>query len=227
MNLSASHEDYLKAIWMISERNSGHVAPKDIAQQLSLSPSTVSEGIKRLVTMGLVLHDRYGDVTLTPDGQMIGVEMVRKHRLIETFLVEELGYAWEEVHTEAESLEHAVSDFFITRIDELLGFPTQDPHGDPIPRADGTTAAICAESLAQQPIGITGEVVRVADHDPELLTYVAHIGLVPGAIVTIAERATTLGLMSVTVNAQVIQLPLAVAEQIWVSPLPTNQNSSH
>ncbi|MBM7825254.1 DtxR family Mn-dependent transcriptional regulator [Arcanobacterium pluranimalium] len=221
MNLSASHEDYLKAVWMISERNSGHVAPKDIAQQLSLSPSTVSEGIKRLVAMGLVLHDRYGDVSLTPEGRTIGVEMVRKHRLIETFLVDELGYSWDEVHTEAESLEHAVSDLFISRIDERLGFPHRDPHGDPIPRADGTTHPVRTENLAQQCAGSQAMVVRVADHDPELLTYVAEIGLVPGTSFEVTSVSSSLGLMSLNTSARSVQLPLTVAEQIWVSALPT------
>lgn len=216
MNLSASHEDYLKAIWMISQRNSGQVAPKDIAQRLGLSPSTVSEGIKRLVAMELVLHDRYGDVTLTKQGEKIGIEMVRKHRLIETFLVEELGYSWEDVHSEAESLEHAVSDFFVNRIDEKLKFPSFDPHGDPIPRPDGTTQCVATIPLSQQTPGSLVEIARVADDDPELLSYVAGLGLVLGSTLEVVSISPTLGLMNIDMQGSTLQLPFTVADQLWV-----------
>ncbi|WP_124053812.1 metal-dependent transcriptional regulator [Arcanobacterium ihumii] len=216
MNLSASHEDYLKTIWMISQRNSGQVAPKDIAHRLGLSPSTVSEGIKRLVAMELVLHDRYGDVALTKQGEKIGIEMVRKHRLIETFLVEELGYSWEDVHSEAESLEHAVSDYFINRIDEKLEFPSFDPHGDPIPRPDGTTQRVATMPLSQQTPGSLVEIARVADDDAELLSYVSDLGLVLGSTLEVVSVAPTLGLMSVEVQGSALQLPFTVADQLWV-----------
>ena len=129
MALSASHEDYLRAIWKLGEWQEKPVTPGDLTRTLGLSPSTVSEGVQRLVSMGLVRHARYGNVSLTKAGRDEAARMVRIHRLIETGLMTIFGYLWDEVHDEAEHLEHAVSATFVERLDAALGHPRHDPHG--------------------------------------------------------------------------------------------------
>ena len=136
--LSASTQNYLKAVWGLTEWSSVPVTPTLIAERTGLKLSSVSDAVRKLSTQGLVEHAPYGSVELTETGRSYALAMVRRHRLIESFLVSVLGYSWDQVHDEAEHLEHAVSDFMIDRIDEFLEFPTRDPHGDPIPSADGT-----------------------------------------------------------------------------------------
>lgn len=136
--LSASSQNYLKAVWSLGEWSDEPVTASTLAARVGVKLSTASDAIRKLTDQGLLEHARYGAVTLTPEGRALAVAMVRRHRLIETFLVDVLDYDWDQVHDEAETLEHAVSDFLIERIDEKLGHPDRDPHGDPIPRADGT-----------------------------------------------------------------------------------------
>lgn len=170
-SLSPSAQNYLKAIWNLAEWSTEPVTPTLIAQRTGLKLSSVSDAVRRLTDQGLVSHDPYGTVTLTDEGRVHALAMVRRHRLIETFLVATLGYRWDQVHDEAEVLEHAVSDFMIERIDELLEYPARDPHGDPIPTADGTITLPPARPLSE----ITGParvlVERISDTDPELLKY--------------------------------------------------------
>ena len=129
MGLSTSHEDYLRAIWKLNEWQDHPVTSGELTRALGLSPSTVSEGVQRLVTMGLVRHARYGKISLTEEGRMQALRLVRAHRLIETALVMWLGYSWDEVHEEAEHLEHAVSETFVCRLDAALGRPRYAPPG--------------------------------------------------------------------------------------------------
>ena len=151
-DLSTSTQNYLKAVWTLSEWSDQPVTPSLIAERTELKLSSVSDAVRRLTSQGLLTHTPYGAVELTEAGHAYAVAMVRRHRLIETFLVKMLGYGWDQVHDEAEHLEHAVSDFMIERIDELLGRPTRDPHGDPIParrwlnrcpRSSSTGAGCC------------------------------------------------------------------------------------
>ncbi|TDP89445.1 DtxR family iron (metal) dependent repressor [Leucobacter luti] len=128
--LSASTQNYLKAIWGLTEWSSAQVTPTLIAERTGLKLSSVSDAVRKLASQGLVDHAPYGAVELTETGRSYALVMVRRHRLIEAFLVSVLGYSWDQVHDEAEHLEHAVSDFMIDRIDEFLEFPTRDPHGD-------------------------------------------------------------------------------------------------
>lgn len=169
--LSASTQNYLKAIWGLSEWSEEPVTPSLIAQRTGLKLSSASDAVRRLTDQGLLTHAPYGSVELTEAGRAHALTMVRRHRLIETFLVETLGYRWDQVHAEAESLEHAVSDFLIERIDELLGRPKRDPHGDPIPTADGTVALPDARRLTD--VGPNARVVveRISDADPLLLQF--------------------------------------------------------
>ncbi|MFF2773189.1 iron dependent repressor, metal binding and dimerization domain protein, partial [Streptomyces bacillaris] len=137
----------------------------------------MSDGIRRLADQGLVVHEPYGAIELTEDGRRGAVAMVRRHRLIETFLVEELGYGWDEVHDEAEVLEHAVSDGLVDRIDRRLGFPARDPHGDPIPTADGTPRRPEAVPLLNAETGVPLTVLRISDADPAVLRYLGERGI--------------------------------------------------
>ncbi len=137
-DLTTVAQDYLKTIWSAQEWSHEKVSTKLLAERIGVSASTASESIRRLADQGLVDHEKYGAVTLTErGGRLAALAVVRRHRLLETFLMQELGYSWDEVHDEAEILEHAISDMMLDRIDAKLGHPTRDPHGDPIPNADG------------------------------------------------------------------------------------------
>ena len=147
-DLSSVAQDYLKVIWTAQEWSQEKVSTKLLAERMSVSASTVSEAVRKLADQGLVEHARYGSITLTEDGRRAAIAMVRRHRLIETFLVNELGYGWDEVHDEAEVLEHAVSETLMERIDAKLGHPDRDPHGDPIPSVDGAVPTPPARQLS-------------------------------------------------------------------------------
>ncbi len=181
---SSATEDYLRAIYAHAEWEPEKlIGSTQLAQRLGLAPSSVTEMVKKLVAQGLVEHAPYGAIGLTASGRNEALRMVRRHRLVETWLVRQFGYGWDEVHDEAEILEHTLSDRLLDAIDEQLGRPTLDPHGDPIPAADLTMpdfGGILAEQLAP---GARGRVVRIRDHDPELLRLLAAEGIGPGAIV--------------------------------------------
>ncbi len=185
--LTRSVEDYLKAIYRLSSGD--HPATtSDIAHLLDLSAPSVSGMIKRLSEQGLVEHVPYKGVLLTSDGRRLALRMVRRHRMIEAYLVRFLGYDWDTVHDEAERLEHAVSDTMVERMAEALDNPTADPHGDPIPAADGSFAEPATIPLATVAPGETVDIVRVRTEDPEQLRYLASIGLRPGVRATVVER---------------------------------------
>ncbi len=175
--LSSVTQDYLKVIWTGQEWKPEKITTKMLAERLGVSPSTASEAIRKLADQDLVVHERYGSITLTETGRMAAVLMVRRHRLLETFLVRELGYGWDEVHDEAEVLEHAVSDRFLSRLDAKLDHPTRDPHGDPIPALDGSVPSPQAKVLADLDAGVSGTVARIADSDPEMLRYFDSVGI--------------------------------------------------
>ncbi len=162
-------QDYLKVIWNAQEWSDEPATPTQLAERFGVAAPTVSETLRRLVSAGWVDHRPYGSPTLTDEGRRIALSMVRRHRLIETWLVRELGYRWDEVHDEAEELEHAVSDTFVARIAERLGHPVRDPHGDPIPSADGRVVRPRAVPLRSLRPGQRGTVVRIDDADPAVL----------------------------------------------------------
>lgn len=180
-------QDYLKVIWSAQEWSDRPVTTTALAARLGVGTSTVSETVRRLAEAGLVVHEPYGAVGLTVPGRTHALAMVRRHRLLETFLVAQLGYAWDEVHDEAEVLEHAVSDRFVERIAALLGHPVRDPHGDPIPGPDGAVTVPPAGPLWRAPEG-DWRVARISDADPDLLRYLASVGLVLDARVSVRHR---------------------------------------
>lgn len=217
--LSTSTQNYLKAVWTLSEWSDLPVTPSLIAERTELKLSSVSDAVRRLTTQGLLTHTPYGAVELTETGRAYAVAMVRRHRLIETFLVNVLGYGWDQVHDEAEHLEHAVSDFLISRIDEMLEYPTRDPHGDPIPLADGTILVPSAVQLSVLSPGTEATVERISDDDPALLQFFEDRGIVLGARLTVREGAPFSGSLDVHVGNedQPVALGLAAAEALYVS----------
>ena len=164
-------EDYVKVIYAHTEWQPEPITTSVLAARLGLAASSVTEMTKKLVGLALVEHERYGAITLTADGTALALRMVRKHRLIETWLVERFGYSWDEVHDEAEVLEHALSDRLLDAIDEQLGHPTRDPHGDPIPTSYGVVSRPDAVLLRDAQPGSVGRVVRISDSDPRLLRH--------------------------------------------------------
>ena len=170
---SSSIEDYVKVIYSFTEWQDKPITSSQLAQRLGVANSSVSEMVRKLKDQGLVDHKPYSAITLTADGIRLALSMVRRHRLIETYLVQELGYSWDEVHDEAELLEHAVSDTFIERMARKLGNPLRDPHGDPIPAADGTVHMPHAHRMSELDDGHTGRITRISDDNPELLRYLS------------------------------------------------------
>lgn len=199
-DLTSVTQDYLKVIWTSQEWSEVKVTTKLLADKLGVSPSTASEGIRKLADQGLVEHERYGSVSLTDDGRAAAVGMVRRHRLLETFLVRELGYGWDEVHDEAEILKHAVSDRLMARIDAKLGFPQRDPHGDPIPSADGRVPNAGSRQLADLDVGESGVISRISDSDSDMLRYFQEIGIDLDRTVEVVEKRPFAGTISVCVD---------------------------
>lgn len=178
-HLTRVAQDYLKVIWSAVEWGDPPIATKALAERFGTTTANVSETMRRLAAQGLVVYVPYKPVRLTRQGEMLAVAMIRRHRLIETFLAHTLGYTWDEVHDEAERLEHAVSDTFLARIDTLLRRPRFDPHGDQIPLPDGGLVAPRVGARLAQATPGHYRVVRVADDDGDLLARLAARGLVP------------------------------------------------
>jgi DtxR family Mn-dependent transcriptional regulator len=224
-DLTMVAQDYLKVIWTAQEWSHEKVSTKMLAERIGVSASTASESIRKLADQGLVDHEKYGAVTLTDAGRAAALAMVRRHRLMETFLVRELGYSWDEVHDEAEVLEHAVSDTMLARIDAKLGHPTRDPHGDPIPAADGHVPTPDARQLSMCRDGDTGVVARISDADPEMLRYFDSVGISLDSRLLVLARRDFAGMISVAVKSAgsgehekgtTVELGSPAAEAIWV-----------
>ena len=219
--LTAVAQDYLKVIWNAQEWSLDKVSTKMLAEKIGVSASTASESIRKLAEQGLVDHEKYGAVTLTESGRRAALAMVRRHRLIEAFLVKELGYSWDEVHDEAEVLEHAVSDRLVARIDAKLGFPQRDPHGDPIPASDGQVPTPPARQLWACRDGDAGTVARISDADPEMLRYFDSIGISLDSRLRVLTRREFAGMISVAVESAdspptTVDLGSPAAQAIWM-----------
>ena len=203
----------------LSEWSDEPVTASRIAKETGLRQSTVSDAVRKLSEQGLVEHAPYGSVDLTEAGSALAVAMIRRHRLIETFLVTTLGYTWDQVHDEAENLEHAVSDFLVERIDALLGYPARDPHGDPIPAADGSVVRPEAIPLTQLNVGESAVIERIADADAKLLKFLHDNGLTVGTTITIGEGAPFSGAVDVHTagKASSVALGPAATDAVFVS----------
>lgn len=218
-DLTPSTQNYLKEMWLLQEWSDEPITVSGLADRMGLKLSSVSDAMRKLAAEGLVNHAPYTPVTLTALGERHAVDMVRRHRLIETFLVETLGYEWDEVHVEAENLEHAVSDLMIQRMDAFLGHPSRDPHGDPIPQADGTVTQPDARLLHEFAAGESVVVERISDDNPALLQYLAGKDIGVGSELQLREQEPFSDTVNFTSGTQPVSLGHWAAGKIWVRQL--------
>jgi DtxR family transcriptional regulator, Mn-dependent transcriptional regulator len=216
--LTAPVEDYLKAIYTIG-KGTGAAATNEIAQRLALAPASFSGMVRRLADQGLLAYERYHGVRLTESGRRAALRTLRRHRVIEAYLSEALGYPWDRVHAEAERLEHAASDELVDRMAATIGEPEVDPHGAPIPTKDGSVDETEYTSLADLAMGASGTVVRVADEDPEMLRYLEELSILPGKRITIKSRAPYEGPITLTSGRHEVTIGPALAAHVLVAPL--------
>lgn len=214
--LGEAAEDCLKTVFEL-QRTEGRASTSALASRLGVSEPTVTAMIKRLARMGLLDHTLYYGVKLTPAGEKLALVIVRHHRLVELYLVESLGLSWEKVHAEAEKLEHMISDEVGDRMDAVLGRPTYDPHGHPIPSRDGEVEEATHISLLDLEIGALVTVHQVPDHDPALLRYLAELGLVPNAAVQVVDKAPFGGPLTLQLGDKLQTVGSELARVVQVS----------
>ena len=213
--LSQAVGDYLKAIYKL--QGDGAVSTTDIARTLDVSSASVTNMIKRLAQMKLVEYESYKGVRLTEAGEKIALEIIRHHRLLETYLKEMLGYSWAEMHEEAERLEHHISEEFEDKIDALLGHPTHDPHGHPIPTRDLQITRTATTPLTHAEPGRPLVIHHVSDADPALLQYLEEIGLLPQKTVEIVEKAPFKGPLTLRIGEREQIVGHEVASNVFVT----------
>jgi len=193
--LSPSVGDYLKALWSVAA--TGVASTQEVSEHLSVTPASVTNMFARLRDMGFVEYERYRGASLTGVGRTEALRLLRRHRLIEIFLLEHLGYSWQGIHEEAEILEHAVSDEFTERLAQLLGHPERNPYGHPIPRTDGALPREHSYPLNEAAVGCQVRISKVSDEDASILDHLCQRGLVPGRLLGVTERRTLDGVITV------------------------------
>jgi DtxR family Mn-dependent transcriptional regulator len=214
--LSAKMEDYLKAIYEVKQREGEPVSTSAVAELLDVEPPTVTSMMEKLESRGLVDREKYKGVELTTEGETVALEVLRHHRLLETYLAEQLDYDWAEVHDEADRLEHHISEEFEKRVAELLDDPEVDPHGDPIPNDALEPVQGEDRKLSGHEEGETLVVQRVRDRDPEELSYLQRVGITPGTQLTIDE-IPPIGMVTVRLaDGETVSLPDSIADSIRV-----------
>jgi DtxR family Mn-dependent transcriptional regulator len=220
---TASVEDYLKAIYELS-RGRGHATTSDVATRLGVARPSVSGMAARLAAQRLVTHERYRGLKLTQAGRGVALQLIRRHRVIEAYLVTALGYTWDQVDGEAERLEHAASDDLVDRMARSIGEPEADPHGAPIPSRRGTVVEQPRRSLEQLEPGDRARVIRVEDNDPQFLRHLSTLGLVPGATVRLMQQAPFGGPLMVRIGSKTQHVGPSLAARIFVtSPRPADR----
>lgn len=213
-------DDYVKTIYSHTEWQPDPITPNQLATRLGLAPSSVTEMVKKLHAAGLVDHRPYGPITLTLAGERRALAMLRRHRLIETWLVNVHGYGWDEVHDEAEVLEHALSDRLLDAIDVQLGRPSRDPHGDIIPAADGSLRRPVAVRLDQAPFGFAGRVVRISDRDSDALRILDQLGITLDEPVWVGDSLSpSAGVALLRRTGSEVVISPAVAAAVWLEPV--------
>jgi DtxR family transcriptional regulator, Mn-dependent transcriptional regulator len=215
--LSPAVQDYVKEIYKL-QAETGRAGTTALAARLGVAPPSASAMVKKLAALGLAEHKPYRGAVLTARGEAIAIEMIRHHRLIEQYLSATLGLGLDEVHAEADRLEHVLSEKLEARIDESLGFPTHDPHGDPIPDARLRLAAGTAVTLASVEPGARARILRVPDGDADLLRYLAELGLVPGGTVGVAAAEPFGGPLTVDAGGGERPISRELASRIGVEP---------
>jgi DtxR family Mn-dependent transcriptional regulator len=212
-----SVEDYLKSIYKL-QNDEESVTTSALAGRVGTTPAAVTKMLRHLQKLNLVSYAPYRGVRLTESGEKIALEVIRHHRLLERYLMEALGYGWDEVHAEAERLEHVISEDFESRIDALLGHPTSCPHGDPIPSREGEVAPRATSRLVDHHAPADLVVSRVRDNDPNLLQYLKERGLLPGTAITLLEQEPFGGSLILRVGDREVSVAQQAAESVFVSP---------
>ena len=215
---SEAVQNYLKAIYQIDTYGRG-ASPQEIAAHMAVSAPAVTKMLRQMSTHQMIEYTPYQPVRLTALGSQIALEVIRHHRLLEVYLTQSLGYGWEQVHSEAERLEHHISEEFEDTIDRMLGFPAFDPHGDPIPTRDGKIPPPVTETLQTQPDGAWVVVRRVTDEDAPLLRYLGERGMRPGVVLRLQHREPFGGSLCVEVDGREERISPPAAQNIFVEPV--------
>jgi DtxR family transcriptional regulator, Mn-dependent transcriptional regulator len=214
--LSSTVENYLKALFLLDPRGEKQIATGEIAKSLDVTPGSATSMVKTLADAGLVAHRPHYGVKLTEQGRILAVHVVRRHRIVELFLVQILGMDWSEVHDEAEQLEHVVSDEVISRMNELMGHPTHDPHGDPIPDANGTLPTRTLQLLSFCVEGDSVSIARIGNQDPDFLKFAESNGLLLGRTIEVASRNDIADSITILAQEKEVVLGLSAAGRIEV-----------
>ncbi|MEO1022331.1 MAG: metal-dependent transcriptional regulator [Bacteroidota bacterium] len=215
MTISQSIEDYLKVIYVLNTEEEG-ASTTAIAEAVGVSSASVTNMLKKLSGMGLITYQQYKGAELTEAGTRIALEVLRHHRLLELYLKEIMGYSWDEVHDEAEKLEHHISEQFEDRIAELLNHPTHDPHGDPIPSKDGVMPEMAQLSVSDAEEGKSYIIGRVKGQDPELLRFLEKEGIIPGVKLTVLEKTPFEGPVKVLLEKTEQTIGNVIAQQVFL-----------
>ena len=216
--LSFTEENYLKSLFHLSDEGSESVSTNALAESMKTTPASVSDMIKRLASKNLIGYQKYHGATLLPTGKKLALNVIRKHRLWEVFLVEKLGFKWDEVHEIAEQLEHIKSPSLISKLDEFLGHPTIDPHGDPIPNAEGVMKKTIRAAISDVQVGTNGIIVAVNNDDTLLLQHLDSLGIKLGSKVHISDRMEFDGSVSISIDQGIPQfISSTVAKNLMIT----------
>ncbi|MNK27385.1 Iron-dependent repressor IdeR [compost metagenome] len=219
LRLTQSEENYLKAIFTLSQDGKKSISTNDLAEKMTTKASSVTDMLKKLTDKNLLEYKKYQGCELTKLGNTHALAIIRKHRLWETFLVDKLNFGWDEVHEIAEQLEHIHSTELTNRLDEFLGFPKVDPHGEPIPGKDGKIESISNRILlSEASIGTKAIIMGVEDDQTEFLQYLNKIGLYLGTQIEVLDKLSFDGSISVNMDEKQVQFSSMIAKQIWIKP---------
>lgn len=217
MMLTLAEENYLKAIYHLSAGGARDVLTNEIAEAMNTKAASVTDMLKKLSAKNFISHEKYYGVKVTKEGKAQALNVIRKHRLWETFLVQKLHFSWDEVHEIAEQLEHIHSPILIEKLDEFLGYPTTDPHGEPIPDNQGNVNVQAQQSLNSLSPGYKGEIMAVKDSDSALLKYLDKIGAVPGKRISVISREDYDESIEVEIDTKRLSISKAVSKNILVT----------
>lgn len=212
---SSSRENYLKAIFHL-QKSDGVVTTNDVANELQTRPASVTDMLKKLKAQKLLLYEKYKGFRLSQEGRKVALQIIRKHRLWEYFLVEKLQFGWDEVHEIAEELEHISSKKLIDRLDEFLGFPKTDPHGDPIPDSQGRFTMAKQVDLLNLPLSKTGEVSGIGDQSPEMLDLLSHKNIALGTKLEVKKKFAFDNSLELKIKNQPVTVSEHVAKNVFV-----------
>ncbi|HEX8465462.1 MAG TPA: metal-dependent transcriptional regulator [Abditibacterium sp.] len=215
--LSSAVEDYLKAIYTLREAGATTISTQSLANRLQVAPPSATAMLKKLDAMGLAHHEPYRGVHLSAAGEKIALEIVRHHRIIETFLSQILGLEWDKIHDEAERLEHVLSEEVEAKMAEVLGYPTRDPHGAPIPSVEGEVEISRETRLSEARAGFSGQICRVSDENAEVLRHLRQLGLVLGARVQVTRSEGVEGVVETQIEGRDQVVGQSPAQFVWLS----------